>query len=106
MMTRQQRAKQFMPFDAMKGLQEALRDREERHTRVARKEISGEDKEAVCAVLARLQKGDEVKLEYYRRFHHAAAAGRVTGISYAGRFLQLEGERICFEDIYTIDKTW
>ena len=29
MMMREQRAKQFMPFDAMKGLAEALRDREE-----------------------------------------------------------------------------
>ena len=26
-MTRQERAKQFMPFDAMKGLSEALRER-------------------------------------------------------------------------------
>ena len=41
-MTRQERAKQFMPFDAMKGLQEALRDREERHSRVERHGISDE----------------------------------------------------------------
>ena len=30
-MIREQRAKQFMPFDAMKGLKEALAIREERH---------------------------------------------------------------------------
>ena len=41
-MMRQERAKQFMPFDAMKGLQEALRDRAERHTRVERHDISDE----------------------------------------------------------------
>ena len=42
MMTQAERAKQFAPFDAMKGLQEALRDREERHARVERHEISEE----------------------------------------------------------------
>ena len=30
MITRKERAKQFMPFDAMKGLQEALRKQEDR----------------------------------------------------------------------------
>lgn len=41
-MTRAERAKIFSPFDAMKGLQEALRDREERHLRVERLDISEE----------------------------------------------------------------
>ena len=41
-MTRAERAKQFAPFDAMKGLNEALRDREERHMRVDKHEISEE----------------------------------------------------------------
>ena len=45
MMTTAERAKQFAPFDAMKGLQEALRDREERHSRVERHEISEEQQE-------------------------------------------------------------
>ena len=45
-MTRQERAKQFMAFDAMKGLSEALRDREERHSRVDRHDISDEAIEA------------------------------------------------------------
>ena len=44
-MTRAERAKIFAPFDAMKGLQEALRDREERHLRVERHEISEEQAE-------------------------------------------------------------
>ena len=39
-MTQSDRAKQFMPFDAMKGLKEALRDREERHSRVEKRDLS------------------------------------------------------------------
>ena len=46
-----------MPFDAMKGLQEALRDREERHSRVERHGISEEEQEALSNVLNRLSKG-------------------------------------------------
>ena len=51
-MTRQERAKQFMPFDAMKGLQAALRDREERHSRVDRRVLSDEAIAANSAVPA------------------------------------------------------
>ena len=54
MMTQAERAKQFAPFDAMKGLQEALRDREERHARVERHDISEEDIERNSSVLAKL----------------------------------------------------
>lgn len=54
MMTQAERAKQFAPFDAMKGLQEALRDREERHARVERHDISEEDIERNSSVLAML----------------------------------------------------
>lgn len=52
-MTQAERAKQFAPFDAMKGLQEALRDREERHARVERHDISEEDIERNSSVLAK-----------------------------------------------------
>lgn len=59
MMTQAERAKQFAPFDAMKGLQEALRDREERHARVERHDISEEDIERNSSVLAKLTKAEK-----------------------------------------------
>ena len=54
MMTLQERAKQFAPFDAMKGLQEALRDREERYSRVDKHDISDEAIEANSTVISKL----------------------------------------------------
>ena len=54
MMTTAERAKQFAPFDAMKGLQEALRDREERHSRVQRHDISEEQMERNSEIFAKL----------------------------------------------------
>ena len=41
-MNRQDRAKQFMAFDALKGLQEELRIREERRTRVEKRHLTEE----------------------------------------------------------------
>ena len=51
MMMREQRAKQFAIFDAMKGLSEALREREERHSRVQKHGISEEDQERISETL-------------------------------------------------------
>lgn len=101
-MTREQRAKQFMPFDAMKGLQEALRDREERHSRVERHGISEEEQEALSAVMNKLSKGDKIRISYYSHFHDVEKSGTVTAINYAYRFLKVDEEKIVFDDIYKI----
>lgn len=102
-MTRQERAKQFMPFDAMKGLQEALRDREERHSRVERHDISEEQQERNSALLMRLEKGARIRLECHHAFHDVCMQGRVTEISCSFRYLKLEEEKIYFEDIYSLE---
>ena len=97
MMTRKDRAKQFMPFDAMKGLQEALRDREERHSRVARHENS--------EVIMQLEKRSRVAMDFYRAFHDIHEEGVITEISLAYRYLKLNNEKIYFDDIYRIEVT-
>lgn len=101
-MTREERAKQFMPFDAMKGLQEALRDREERHARVERTEISEEKSDKNSAVLLKIQKGMQVKMFCYYAFHDVRLEGRVEEIDLVYKYLILDGNRIYFDDIYDI----
>ena len=105
MMTRQERAKIFAPFDAMKGLQEALRDREERHLRVERHDISEEQEEHNSEVLAKLTRGMHVRLDYYSAFHDVSNEGIVTDINTVYRFLKLGTEKISFCDIYDINIT-
>ena len=104
-MTRKDRAKQFMPFDAMKGLQEALRDREERHSRVARHDISEEKQIQNSEVIMRLEKRSRVTMDFYRAFHDIHAEGVITEINLTYRYLKLNSEKICFEDIYRIEVT-
>ena len=101
-MTRQERAKQFQPFDAMKGLQEALREREERHSRVQRHDISDEQQEKNSYVLASITRRTRVRLSYYCAFHDIAREGIVTEVNMPFRYLRLGKEKIAFEDIYDI----
>ena len=101
-MTREQRAKQFMPFDAMKGLKQALRDREERHSRVEKHDIPEEDQEANAAVFSKIGRGDKVSLDYYCRFHNVCRSGTITAINLVYKFLMLDDEKIFFDDIYKI----
>lgn len=91
-----------MPFDAMKGLQEALRDREERHSRVEKHDISEEQAQKNSEVFLRLRKGMAVRLECYQAFHDVSLTGTVTGVSVPYRVLKLDGREIYFSDIYTI----
>jgi hypothetical protein len=104
-MTRAERAKIFAPFDAMKGLQEALRDREERHLRVEKHGVSEEDAERNSRMLLKLQKGMKAEISYYRAFHDIVRSGVVTELNTAFRVLKLDDERILFDDIYTIKIT-
>lgn len=102
-MTRQERAKQFMPFDAMKGLQEALRDREERHLRTDRHDVSEEQARENNAVLSRLRIGQRVRTSCYWGFHDVVLEGRVTRLRPEERTLTVDGVPLRFEDIYTIE---
>ncbi len=103
MLTRLERAKLFAPFDAMKGLKEALRDREERHARVARHEISDEQAEENSRVILKLERGMLVEVYCHHAFHDVIIRGRVTGLDLARKMLSLDGENILFDDIYAVN---
>ena len=91
-----------MPFDAMKGLQAALRDREERHSRVEKHGISDEQLMKNSRLLEQLSRGDRVEIECYHAFHDVRMEGCVTEISSTFKYLRLGEEKIYFEDIYSI----
>ena len=103
MLTPQERARQFAPFDAMKGLQEALRDREEKHSRVEKHDISDEAIEHNSMVISKLKKNSKVEIEYYCAFHDVVRQGYITELSIVFKWLKLNGEKIVFDDIYRIE---
>ncbi|MBQ7445462.1 MAG: hypothetical protein IJS71_05960 [Clostridia bacterium] len=103
MMTRQERAKQFAPFDAMKGLQEALRDREERHSRVQKREISEDAERQISDVLSRLTRGMKVDITFYSAFHEVRTKSYVCDVNIAAGYIALEEHTVCLSDIYSLD---
>lgn len=66
-MPREQRAKQFLPFAGVKGLDEALRAQEQKMLREYRVELDDGTVEEISAVLAELGKGDVAAGRFYRK---------------------------------------
>lgn len=102
-MTRQERAKQFMPFDAMKGLKEALAIREELFTRVEKRELSEEAIEYISSILAMLKVGMEAEVLHYRSNHEIISNGKVTAVDFIYKYLMLNDKKIYFDNIYDIN---
>lgn len=104
-MIRQQRAKQFQPFDAMKGLSQALRDREERHCRELKRELSEETIAKIQETLFKVKEGVRVRVEYYKEFHSTVKRGVISKINKTYKYIILDEEKIFFNDIYDIQIT-
>lgn len=100
-MNRQDRAKQFMPFAALKGYEEALKEREKRtEPRI----VLGEDgAEELDRKLRSLSIGNSVRIRHYRRRCYAVTEGTVEDIMYDKRQLKVGKEEIKYEDIADID---
>ena len=93
-----------MPFDAMKGLTEELRIREERRTRVPKRQLSEETMEDISRVLGRIERYDTVRVNFYSKGHYIEIDGEVASIDQIQAYLRIGNEKIRFEDIYTIER--
>lgn len=96
------RAAQFLPFDALKGLTEEIQSRIEKRTRVERKEISDERKEEISSVLCKLEKGMVINLTFYSAGHYYEVEGVFEKINFPYHYLIVNQQKIFFDDIYEI----
>lgn len=100
--SRGDRARQFLPFDALKGLQEALREKEIELDE--RKELSEESIEELSLKLQMIERGCDVKLVYYHQRKYREITGKVIDIKVVQKKLVLEGDiRINFADIIEVE---
>lgn len=96
------RAAQFMPFDALKGLQEELRKREEMHSRIEKKELDEETQNEISDYLVRIDRGDLVSIDFYFNGHYVNITGRLKEKDAIRKFLTIEEAKIDFSDIYKV----
>ena len=101
-MRRQDRAKQFMPFAALKGYEEALRKKEQF---IELRIVLGEDgAEILDRKLRCISEGDEVRVRHYWRHRYVEVQGRVIRLLKEQRKLKLNGDiEIKFDNIADIE---
>ena len=94
------RAKQFIPFAALKGYEEALRAKEK--VVVPKIELSDEKKEELNRKLQQVQKNDMITVVYFHQNEYLQMEGMVSRIDKDARILKVVNTRIAFSDIYDL----
>jgi len=98
---REERAKQFMPFDAVKGLTSALRLKDYEHERVQKGDLSEEKISEISKVLLDIKKDDIVKVKYFEDGHYFEIVG-FAKTDYTKQEIKINEKLLKFDDIFEI----
>lgn len=99
MMDKSMRAKQFLPFDSLKGLKEAIFLKDYEHERIAKKDISIDDLNLISENMMKTDKNSIVKIKYYNDGYYHEIIGNVK-INIYDKFIKINGLKIEFDNIY------
>ncbi len=98
------RAKQFLPFDALKGFQEALRKKEIEY--IPKKELSEDIKEELGEMLSSLDSGENIRVKYYNISKNEYFLGKVKKIDKIKRkIIFQDASEVKFDNIIEIIRT-
>ncbi|MDD3453642.1 MAG: YolD-like family protein [Bacilli bacterium] len=96
-----ERAKQFMPFDALKGFREMLRFVEKQNE--DKKVFSSDFLDILNEKLNTLEKGKNVKVTYFYDLNYIETCGVVKSVDVINQTLILLNTKISFDDIMDIE---
>lgn len=96
------RARQFMPFAALKGYHEMAQEQEA--VREPRHDMTEERALALSKEVAGLRKGNVVRVVHYEDGAYRTTVGAVTEIDEAFRSLTVVKRRIAFDDVLSIER--
>ncbi len=99
-MSREERAKQFMPFAALKGYPEALQKKEK--IVVPKAELSEDYQEELNRMLLQVKVNDMITVTCFQKGEYLKVTGMVSKIDKSARFLQIVHTKIPLDDIYQI----
>ena len=94
------RAKQFMPFSALKGLDEALKEKEK--IIVPKVELSEDSMIELDRKMHAIKRGKIATIVYYDNENYLKITGMVAQIDENKRIMQIVNTKINFDDIYDI----
>lgn len=101
-MQNKDRAKIFMPFDALAGFREGLEQACKKYN--SKKSISEEMENELNEKLKNLNKGDKVKIIYYYNIDYSEIIGNIKKIDILNKNLIIDSSKIYFDDILDIIK--
>lgn len=104
MLSRVERAKQFLPFDAVKGLQVALREKEIEH--INKFELSDEQIENISDTLKMLRIGEKIEVVYYVDRQYKKMQGNVVKLNNVKKSILIDDIEIFFGDIFSIKREY
>lgn len=97
------RAKQFVPFDALKGFREALAAKE--RTVMPKAALSDESLGELDHMLRQTSPGSMLSVIYFHNGEYIKVCGMVSGIDNQKRILTIVNTPIPYDDIYDILQT-
>ena len=100
-MSRAERARQFMPFAALRGFESLIEEQERIYT--PRRELSEEEAERLSRRLSSLERGMVIRVVYYDRDAYVTWEGALTEVDVVFRFLRVIKTRISFEDLLEVE---
>ena len=101
-MNRTDRAKQFMPFDALTGLRAALKKKEAELEALPRPDPGEEAAERINAALQRVRRGDRVRVIRYAAGRAVETSDEVDAVDTVSKRLKLKTLSVPFSDIYEL----
>lgn len=100
-MSREERAKQFMPFAALRGYEEALREKEK--IIVEKIELSEERKIELDLKLRQVQRNDMITVVHFHENEYLKVTGMVSRMDIDARILKVVNTKIAFDDLYDLE---
>ena len=100
-MSREERARQFMPFAALRGFDEMLA--EELEIKEEKRELGEDDSARISHTLAKIEKNDFVRVTFYDKTRYRKECGTVTEINYSSGYFKVGIVKVFFDDISEIE---
>ncbi len=101
-MRREDRAKQFAPFAALKGFDEALRAKEK--IVVSKPVLSEEEREELDRNLHTIEYGSIVKAKYYENDECLEITGVLSRIDMDARYIKIVNKKLDFQNVYYFER--
>ena len=100
-MPNSERAKQFAPFDSLKGLHDALRFKEYENERLVKGDLSQERIEELSKIILNLSKNQVVEITYFCDGYYKKIVGK-SKVNFIENYIEVNCSKINFDDLIDI----